>query len=351
MEDSMSAFSNIPRFSLRAASNGKSMASLASSSSASRSDGVRGRRSSGQIRIPGASSSASRAGDEAGTSKSQPHASSHQRRRRRSSAAGANDQDALRGLAERAKGLFLGGEAARPPVEVYEDAMQSTQQPPVERSPSQQGYRIDREEGQRSPVLQHPPPTSPRLVASPRLGPTGYGASIDAGATAPLGAPTGHTQPHISGLWSLGGQAPIPNPEDVAKIKEEFVEDSGAAVPGDVEAAAALGSTYSRANRPWASAPAHGTGTTPTGEATESTPLLPNGEATEAVSGQSSKGAGAREIKTLLQYSFPIWGTHLLELSLNVVTVFSLGHLGTLELGAASIASMTANVTGFSVIS
>lgn len=57
-----------------------------------------------------------------------------------------------------------------------------------------------------------------------------------------------------------------------------------------------------------------------------------------------------REISVLLSFSLPIWLTHLLELSLNVVSVFSLGHLGTNELAAASLSSMTANVTGFSIL-
>ncbi|EPQ31838.1 uncharacterized protein PFL1_00037 [Pseudozyma flocculosa PF-1] len=58
-----------------------------------------------------------------------------------------------------------------------------------------------------------------------------------------------------------------------------------------------------------------------------------------------------REAKVVTQYTIPIWATHLLELSLSVASVFSLGHLGTLELAAASLSSMTANVSGYSVLS
>ncbi|WFD40685.1 uncharacterized protein MJAP1_003673 [Malassezia japonica] len=57
------------------------------------------------------------------------------------------------------------------------------------------------------------------------------------------------------------------------------------------------------------------------------------------------------ELWVLTRYTIPIWATHILELSLSMVSVFSLGHLGTVELAAASLAGMTANVTGFSVIS
>lgn len=57
------------------------------------------------------------------------------------------------------------------------------------------------------------------------------------------------------------------------------------------------------------------------------------------------------ELRLLIRFTIPVWLTHLLELSLSMVSVFSLGHLGTVELAAASLAGMTANVTGFSVIS
>ena len=58
----------------------------------------------------------------------------------------------------------------------------------------------------------------------------------------------------------------------------------------------------------------------------------------------------AREIRILIKYLIPTWGTHILELSLNIVSVFSLGHLGVNELAAASLSSMTANVTGYSIL-
>ena len=57
------------------------------------------------------------------------------------------------------------------------------------------------------------------------------------------------------------------------------------------------------------------------------------------------------EMCTLAKFTVPICATHLLELSLSVVSVLSLGHLGTVELASASLAGITANVTGFSVIS
>ncbi|ORY74741.1 mate-domain-containing protein [Leucosporidium creatinivorum] len=81
---------------------------------------------------------------------------------------------------------------------------------------------------------------------------------------------------------------------------------------------------------------------------TESTPLLPSSAA--PVQEVEDQGSYAHEIKVLVGYTIPIAGTHGLEYSLLVVTVVSLGHLGTVELAAASIANMTANVVALSVI-
>jgi MATE family multidrug resistance protein len=70
----------------------------------------------------------------------------------------------------------------------------------------------------------------------------------------------------------------------------------------------------------------------------------------EEVIHESDAHIHRRELHILTQFALPIWLCHLLELSLNVVSVFSLGHLGTNELAAASLSSMTANVTGFSIL-
>lgn len=55
------------------------------------------------------------------------------------------------------------------------------------------------------------------------------------------------------------------------------------------------------------------------------------------------------EIKILARSSPPLIVTYLLQYSFNLVTVYVAGRLGTAELGAASLASMTANVTGLCV--
>ena len=56
-----------------------------------------------------------------------------------------------------------------------------------------------------------------------------------------------------------------------------------------------------------------------------------------------------RESKVLGRYSGPLVLTFLLQYSLTVASIFTVGHLGKVELGAVSLASMTANITGYSV--
>lgn len=88
-------------------------------------------------------------------------------------------------------------------------------------------------------------------------------------------------------------------------------------------------------------------------EVGESSPLLEPSDHTatgDEEAQQFTDTSAWGEAKTLVRYSLPITGTHLLEMSLST-TVFSLGHLGTVELAAASLASLTGNVTGFSIIS
>ncbi|KAE9395984.1 mate-domain-containing protein [Gymnopus androsaceus JB14] len=52
----------------------------------------------------------------------------------------------------------------------------------------------------------------------------------------------------------------------------------------------------------------------------------------------------------LLKSSIPVFGTHLLEYALLITSVLTVGHLGTLELAACTLGTMTANVTAFSVV-
>ncbi|CAI5758762.1 unnamed protein product [Candida verbasci] len=56
------------------------------------------------------------------------------------------------------------------------------------------------------------------------------------------------------------------------------------------------------------------------------------------------------ETKILLKYSFPLIITFLLQYSLTVASVFSVGRLGSSELAAVSLSSMTANISGYAII-
>lgn len=57
-----------------------------------------------------------------------------------------------------------------------------------------------------------------------------------------------------------------------------------------------------------------------------------------------------RELKVLSSNSLPLIVAFLLQCSLPVASIFSVGHLGKTELAAVSLGSMTANITGFSLI-
>jgi MATE family multidrug resistance protein len=56
-----------------------------------------------------------------------------------------------------------------------------------------------------------------------------------------------------------------------------------------------------------------------------------------------------QEAKLLLKYSVPLTLSYLLQYSSSLVTIFVVGHLGTDELGAVSLATMTASITGYAV--
>ncbi|KAF2864984.1 mate-domain-containing protein [Massariosphaeria phaeospora] len=57
----------------------------------------------------------------------------------------------------------------------------------------------------------------------------------------------------------------------------------------------------------------------------------------------------SKEAKLLLQSSIPLVITYLLQYSFSLTTLFVVGHIGTNELGAVSLATMTANITGFAI--
>ncbi|KAI0825956.1 MATE efflux family protein [Irpex lacteus] len=93
--------------------------------------------------------------------------------------------------------------------------------------------------------------------------------------------------------------------------------------------------------------------------ATENTPLLaplvPRIEE-EVDEEDVSPSSAARpnilweEIRILSKYTLPVFGTHVLEYSLVIASVVSLGHLSTTALAASTLGSMTASVSGYSII-
>lgn len=108
-----------------------------------------------------------------------------------------------------------------------------------------------------------------------------------------------------------------------------------------------------------------GSGDQPPKASDESTPLL-NGDSElpyggqddpatitarweEAVQAGKIQTSWQRETKTLISYSIPLMITFILQYSLTVASVLTVGHIGTVELGAVSLASMTANITGYAI--
>jgi multidrug resistance protein, MATE family len=69
----------------------------------------------------------------------------------------------------------------------------------------------------------------------------------------------------------------------------------------------------------------------------------------EAVKEGKIQTTWQREAKVLGGYAWPLMITFVLQYSLTVASIFTVGHLGKAELGAVSLASMSANITGYAV--
>ena len=69
----------------------------------------------------------------------------------------------------------------------------------------------------------------------------------------------------------------------------------------------------------------------------------------EAVAAGMIQTTWQREAKVLAKYSAPLMATFVLQYSLTVASIFTVGHIGTAELGAVSLASMSANITGYAI--
>ena len=79
------------------------------------------------------------------------------------------------------------------------------------------------------------------------------------------------------------------------------------------------------------------------------TPKTINKKWNEAVAAGKINTSWKRETKVLTKSSAPMILTFLLQYSLPVASIFTVGHIGKTELGAVSLASMTASITGYAV--
>ncbi|KAJ7021691.1 multidrug/Oligosaccharidyl-lipid/Polysaccharide flippase [Mycena alexandri] len=83
----------------------------------------------------------------------------------------------------------------------------------------------------------------------------------------------------------------------------------------------------------------------------ETTPLL-NPSTTNKNPSESKTALYLSELRVIAKYSLPIFGTQLLEYSLVIAPVLTIGHLptGTTALAGVTLGSMTATVSSFSVL-
>jgi multidrug resistance protein, MATE family len=94
----------------------------------------------------------------------------------------------------------------------------------------------------------------------------------------------------------------------------------------------------------------------------ENTPLLDSqgpctageeerfGSVSNPDAGLGKGGVYWKECKLMVKYTLPVAGTHLLEYSLVIASVISIGHLSTTALAASTLGSMTASVSGYSIL-
>ncbi|KAI0353405.1 MATE efflux family protein [Trametes cingulata] len=93
-------------------------------------------------------------------------------------------------------------------------------------------------------------------------------------------------------------------------------------------------------------------------EPTETTPLLAplvprieeECDAEDAIQPPNIAKMFKEEVAILTKYTLPVFATHLFEYSLVIASVISIGHLSTTALAASTLGSMTASVSGFSII-
>lgn len=65
--------------------------------------------------------------------------------------------------------------------------------------------------------------------------------------------------------------------------------------------------------------------------------------------GEEVSTTAGKETRLLIKHSVPLCVTYILQYSFSLITIFVVGHIGTDELAAVSLATMTANITGLAV--
>lgn len=181
-----------------------------------------------------------------------------------------------------------------------------------------------------------------------------------------------------AGPWPIVG-LPLQEPKDVAaeddvrREKEILLRDNGLLPPEHAERPCSRSNTLeSRDSGTILSSGSAADATSAYGNTevsplshtdsmrTETSPLLPckqqrnedlaaeiNYKWYEAVAAENIQTSWRREAKILAHRSLPLIITSLLQSSLTVAGIFTVGHLGKVELGAVSLGSMTASITGY----
>ncbi|TPX64592.1 hypothetical protein SpCBS45565_g05753 [Spizellomyces sp. 'palustris'] len=82
---------------------------------------------------------------------------------------------------------------------------------------------------------------------------------------------------------------------------------------------------------------------------TERTPLIHNLKDHDGEHADLSVAVIKTEAKTLVSLAWPVSFAYVLQVSLSLAQIFSVGHIGTKELAASALTTMLCNVTGYSI--
>ncbi|KAF7318306.1 RNA helicase [Mycena chlorophos] len=151
-------------------------------------------------------------------------------------------------------------------------------------------------------------------------------------------------------------------PSDYATVSRYASAHSDAEVDDSDDAESSHTTIARRPSRPTMAVPASSQRRHSRSNPTENTPLLvgepPVPRIHEPIDDDTSSDEGASnpatvywsELRILTKYSLPVFGTHLLEYSLVMAPVLSIGHLSTTALAGITLGSMTGSVSGFSIL-